>query len=351
MAGASTAAKAPKAPKTNRIGLSKKDYGGSKTTLCIGCGHDLITARLIDALYETNQRPEMIAKLSGIGCSSKTPAYFVSRAHSFNAVHGRMPSIATGAGVANRNLKLIGVSGDGDSANIGLGQFLHVMRRNLNMVYIVENNGVYGLTKGQFSATADLGSKLKSGVENLFACMDLCALAMECGCKFVARLYAGNTKMMRQVTQAAMAYNGTAFLDIISPCVTFNNHADSTKSFPFMKENEQALQDIGFVPSYEPDYAELDHGEEMEITLSNGSHITIKALERDYDPTDPVAARRVLAEDKAQQKVVTGIIYIEKDGNTLADVMSMVDDPLATLPQERVRPSREVLEEIMDSVS
>ena len=348
MAGASTA---PKAPKTNRLGLSKKDYSGGKSTLCTGCGHDLITARLIDAVYETNQKPEMIAKLSGIGCSSKTPAYFIERAHSFNAVHGRMPGIATGAGVANRHLKMIGVSGDGDSANIGMGQFMHVMRRNLNLVYIVENNGVYGLTKGQFSATADKGSKLKGGAENLFTGMDLCALAMECGCKFVARLYAGNTKMMRQVTQAAMAYNGTAFLDIISPCVTFNNHAGSTKSFSYLKDNEQALQDIGFVPSYDPDYAELDHGEEMEVTLGNGSHITIKALDRDYDPSDPVMARKVLAEDKAQDKVVTGIIYIEKDGDTLADVLSMVDDPLATLPQERVRPGKNVLDEIMDSIS
>jgi 2-oxoglutarate ferredoxin oxidoreductase subunit beta len=339
------------APATNRAGLQKKDYAGSKSTLCIGCGHDLITARLIDACFENSIKPERIFKMSGIGCSSKTPAYFMGRSFAFNSVHGRMPSISTGASLANRTAKLIGVSGDGDTANIGMGQFVHLMRRNLDMVYIVENNGVYGLTKGQFSATADKGSKLKHGQVNHMHAIDLCALAVELGCGFVARLFAGNTKMMRQVMQAAMAYKGTALLDIISPCVTFNNHEGSTKSFPWMKSNELALQDIGFVPAYDPHYEEMDHGQERVISLGDGSKITIKALDRAYDPSSRPGALQLLAEYHEGGKVPTGVIYLDKENPLFADHMNMVEVPLSSLKEDALRPGPEALAEIMDSLA
>ncbi|MCA8914766.1 MAG: 2-oxoacid:ferredoxin oxidoreductase subunit beta [Planctomycetes bacterium] len=342
---------APKPPETNRVGLQKKDYAGSKSTLCIGCGHDLITARIIDACYDLDIKPEQFVKLSGIGCSSKTPAYFVSRSFSFNSVHGRMPSIATGTALANRSLRMIGVSGDGDTANIGIGQFAHVMRRNLDLVYVVENNGVYGLTKGQFSATADKGSKLKHGAVNHMHAIDLCALAVELGCGFVARLFAGNTKMMRQVMQAAMAYEGLALLDIVSPCVTFNNHAGSTKSFPYAKDNEFALQDIGFVPAYDPQYEEMDHGDEREITLGDGSHITIKALEKDYDPTNRIAALNLLAEYHESGKIPTGIIYINEAEPRFVDQINMCDTPLSRLKEDVARPSKAALDEVMDELA
>ncbi|MCC7508509.1 MAG: 2-oxoacid:ferredoxin oxidoreductase subunit beta [Planctomycetes bacterium] len=339
------------APSTNKAGLQKKDYAGSKSTLCIGCGHDLITARIIDAAFDNSIKPENLVKLSGIGCSSKTPAYFVSRSFSFNSVHGRMPSIATGTALANRNLKMIGVSGDGDTANIGMGQFVHVMRRNLNMVYIVENNGVYGLTKGQFSATADKGSKLKHGQVNHMHAIDLCALAVELGCGFVARLFAGNTKMMKQVLQAALAYKGTALLDIISPCVTFNNHEGSTKSFPWMKSNELAMQDIGFVPAYDPHYEEMDHGDERVIKLGDGSKITIKALDKDYDPSSRSGALQLLAQHHESGKVPTGVIYLAGETPRFVDHLGMVDVPLSSLKEDVLRPAKSVLDEVMDSLA
>ncbi|MBZ0137316.1 MAG: 2-oxoacid:ferredoxin oxidoreductase subunit beta [Planctomycetes bacterium] len=347
MAGTTT----PKPPETNRAGLQKKDYAGSKSTLCIGCGHDLITARVIDACYDLSIKPEELVKLSGIGCSSKTPAYFISRSFSFNSVHGRMPSIATGTALANRKLHMIGVSGDGDTANIGMGQFVHLMRRNLDLTYIIENNGVYGLTKGQFSATADKGSKLKHGAVNPFHAIDLCALAVELGCGFVARLFAGNTKMMRQVVQAAMAYEGLAVLDIISPCVTFNNHAGSTKSFPFAKDNEFALQDIGFVPTYDPHYEDMKEGEERVVKLGDGSKITIKALDRDHDPSNRIAALNLLAEYHESGKIPTGIIYLNEKEPRFVDQINMCDTPLSHLKQDVLRPSKAALDEIMDSLS
>lgn len=338
----------PKPPATNRIGLSKKDYAGGKSTLCIGCGHDLISGRIIDAAYELSLKPEDMIKMSGIGCSSKTPAYFLNRTFSFNSVHGRMPSVSTGASLANRNLKLISVSGDGDTANIGIGQFVHIMRRNLNMVYICENNGVYGLTKGQFSATADKGSKLKHGQINPSDAIDLCAMAVQLGCKFVARLFAGNTKMMRQVMQAALAYKGLAFLDIISPCVTFNNHEGSTKGFVYTRENESALQDIGFVPGYDPVYDDMEKGDERDIALGDGSHITIKALDDDYDTSDRVGALSMLAEAQAKGRIVTGIIHIDEEGESFYDMHGMTDTPLSQLSVDDLRPSADALEEVMN---
>src|SRR5271167_3177070 len=239
------------APKTNRVGLQVIDYRGGKTTLCAGCGHNAISERIIDALYEMGVKPERVAKLSGIGCSSKTPAYFLSRAHSFNAVHGRMPSVATGAILANRDLVALGVSGDGDSASIGIGQFVHLMRRNLPLIYIIEDNGVYGLTKGQFSATADLGSKLKTGVINDLPAIDTCALAIQLGATFVGRSFSGDKKQLLAMLKAAIAHKGTVMLDVISPCVTFNDHEGSTKSYSYVKEHEEMLQDLSFVPSFE----------------------------------------------------------------------------------------------------
>src|SRR5690349_23749790 len=232
------------APKTNRLGLSVIDYRGGKTTLCAGCGHNAISERIIDALYEMGVQPEGVAKLSGIGCSSKSPAYFLSRAHSFNSVHGRMPSVATGAVLANRRLMALGVSGDGDTASIGIGQFVHMMRRNLPMIYIIEDNGVYGLTKGQFSATADIGSKLKTGVINDLPPIDTCALAIQCGATFVGRSFSGDKKQLSAMLKAAIAHKGTVMLDIISPCVTFNDHEGSTKSYKYMIDHEEPIHDV-----------------------------------------------------------------------------------------------------------
>src|ERR671924_467643 len=238
-------------PKTNRIGLAVMDYRGGKTTLCAGCGHNAISERIIDAMYEMGVKPERVAKLSGIGCSSKSPAYFMSRSHSFNAVHGRMPSVATGAMLANRNLIALGVSGDGDTASIGIGQFVHLMRRNLPIIYIIEDNGVYGLTKGQFSATADLGSKLKTGVINDLPPIDICALAIELGATFVGRSFSGDKKQLHNMIKAAISHRGTVMLDVISPCVTFNDHEGSTKSYKYVKDHEEAIHEVGFVPHFE----------------------------------------------------------------------------------------------------
>src|SRR6201993_3130779 len=247
-------------PKTNRIGLAVLEYKGGKTTLCAGCGHNAISERIIDAMFEMGVKPENVAKLSGIGCSSKSPAYFMSRSHSFNSVHGRMPSVATGAMLANRNLLTLGVSGDGDTASIGIGQFVHLMRRNLPIIYIIEDNGVYGLTKGQFSATADIGSKLKTGVINDLPAIDTCALAIELGATFVGRSFSGDKRQLLSMLKAAMAHRGTVLLDVVSPCVTFNDHDGSTKSYKYMKDHEEPLQDINFVPHFEDISIDYDPG-------------------------------------------------------------------------------------------
>src|SRR6202008_2072115 len=248
------------APKINRIGLQVIEYKGGKTTLCAGCGHNAISERIIDAMYEMGVQPERVAKLSGIGCSSKSPAYFMSRSHSFNSVHGRMPSVATGAMLANRNLLMLGVSGDGDSVSIGIGQFVHLMRRNLPMIYIIEDNGVYGLTKGQFSATADVGSKLKTGVVNDLPAIDTCALAISLGATLVGQSFSGDKKQLSAMLKAAIAHKGTVMLDVVSPCVTFNDHEGSTKSDKYVKEHEETLQDVSFVPHFEDINVEYDPG-------------------------------------------------------------------------------------------
>lgn len=338
------------APKTNRIGLAVLDYRGGKTTLCAGCGHNAISERIIDAMFEMGVQPERVAKMSGIGCSSKSPAYFMSRAHSFNTVHGRMPSVATGAMLANRNLVTLGVSGDGDTASIGIGQFVHLMRRNLPIIYIIEDNGVYGLTKGQFSATADIGSKLKTGVINDLPPIDTCAMAIELGATFVGRSFSGDKKQLHSMLKAAIAHNGTVMLDVVSPCVTFNDHEGSTKSYKYMKDHEEPLQDISLVPAFEEINVEYDAGATVEVTMHDGSRLRLRKLEEDYDPTDKIQAIKRLMEAHEKGEVLTGVFYVNTQAPTFIDMLNMTDQPLATLPESVTRPSREVLEQVMEEL-
>jgi 2-oxoglutarate ferredoxin oxidoreductase subunit beta len=316
------------------------DYRGSKSTLCAGCGHNAISERIIDAFYEMGIEPEHVAKLSGIGCSSKSPAYFLSRAHSFNAVHGRMPAIATGAAVANHKMLYIGVSGDGDTASIGMGQFVHLMRRNLPMIYIIEDNGVYGLTKGQFSATADMGSRLKSGTVNELPAIDTCALAIELGATFVARSFSGDKKQLAALLKAAIAHNGTVLLDVISPCVTFNDHEGSTKSYKFMKDHEEPLHDINFVPAFEEIDVEYEEGTGVDIELHDGSKMHLSKLEEDFNPTNRIEALKRLAEARENNEVLTGLFYLNANQPSFTDMLNLVDHPLGTLPQETLRPGK-----------
>ena len=274
------------------------DYKGGKTTLCAGCGHNAISERIIEAMYEMGVQPERVAKLCGIGCSSKSPAYFMNRSHSFNSVHGRMPSVATGAMLANRNLIALGVSGDGDTASIGIGQFVHLMRRNLPLIYIIEDNGVYGLTKGQFSATADLGSKLKTGVINDLPPIDTCALAIQLGATFVGRSFSGDKRQLSTMFKAAIAHNGTVMLDVVSPCVTFNDHEGSTKSYKYVKDHEETLQEVSFVPSLRRNCRGLRSGNDGQRHHARWLPPALRKLEEDYDPTNRIAAMKRLTEDR-----------------------------------------------------
>ena len=339
----------PAGQPVNRVGLLKADYDGSKTTLCPGCGHNAITGGIIQAAWEAGLEPHRVAKLSGIGCSSKTPAYFLGHSHGFNAVHGRMPSVATGVHAANRSLTLIAVSGDGDTASIGLGQFCHLVRRNVPMVYIVENNGVYGLTKGQFSATADVGSTMKGGKANALMPIDLCALAVELGCGFVARSFSGDQKQLRPLLKAAFAHPGTAVLDVISPCVTFADHEGSTKSYAAVKEHDAPLHDIEFVPYFEDITVDYEPGTTREVVMPDGSRVFLKKLAEDYDPTDAHRALAVLREARDDLKLVTGLVYVNTSAHQFDDELQLIEAPLASLPLERVRPSRAVLDSIMTS--
>jgi 2-oxoglutarate ferredoxin oxidoreductase subunit beta len=301
MAGPTTTA----APRQNRIGLTVVDYRGGKTTLCAGCGHNAISDRILDACFELGIPPERVAKFSGIGCSSKSPAYFLSRSHAFNSVHGRMPSVATGALLANKHLLALGVSGDGDTASIGIGQFVHLMRRNLPMVYVVENNGVYGLTKGQFSATADMGSVLKGGAVNDLPPIDTCALAIQLGATFVGRSFSGDKKQLSAMLKAALVHRGTAFLDVLSPCVTFNDHEGSTKSYAFLKEQVEPLQEISFIPHFEDIAVEYEPGTTVEVRMHDGSRLHLRKLEADYDPSSRSRAVARLMESGAEENVLT----------------------------------------------
>src|SRR5271154_5915742 len=335
------------AVKTNRIGLQVLDYRGGKTTLCAGCGHNVISERIIDAFYEMGVQPERLMKLSGIGCSSKSPAYFMSRSHSFNSVHGRMPAVATGALLANHTMKALAVSGDGDTASNGMGQFVHLMRRNMPMIYIVEDNGVYGLTKGQFSATADIGSKLKTGVVNDLPAIDLCALAVQLGATFVGRSFSGDKKQLLAMLKAAIAHQGTVMLDVISPCVTFNDHEGSTKSYKYMQEHEDAITEVGFVPHFEDIAIEYDAGSIYDVTMHDGSHLRLRKLHEDYNPTDRIGAVKQLMEAHERGEVLTGVFYVDTQKPSFTELLNLVEEPLATLPEERTRPSKQVLQEIM----
>jgi 2-oxoglutarate/2-oxoacid ferredoxin oxidoreductase subunit beta len=337
-------------PKTNHIGLTVIDYKGGKTTLCAGCGHNAISERIIEAMYDMGVKPERVAKLSGIGCSSKSPAYFMNRSHSFNSVHGRMPSVATGAMLANRNLIALGVSGDGDTASIGVGQFVHLMRRNLPLIYIIEDNGVYGLTKGQFSATADLGSKLKSGVINDLPPIDTCGLAIELGATFVGRSFSGDKRQLSTLLKAAIAHHGTVMLDVVSPCVTFNDHEGSTKSYKYVKDHDEALQEMSFVPHFEDIDVEYDPGTTVHVTMHDGSSLRLRKLEEDYDPTNRIQAITRLTEAHDKGEVLTGLFYVNTKSPSFLDMLNMVDEPLATLPESLTRPSREALEAAMEEL-
>src|SRR5208283_1321880 len=337
-------------PKTNRIGLTVIDYKGGKTTLCAGCGHNAISERIIEAMFEMGVEPEFVIKPSGIGCSSKTPAYFMSRSHSFNAVHGRMASIATGALLANHKLVCIGVSGDGDTASIGIGQFIHLMRRNLPIIYIIEDNGVYGLTKGQFSATADLGSKLKSGVINDLPPIDTCGLAIELGATFVGRSFSGDKRQLSTMLKAAIAHHGTVMLDVISPCVTFNDHEGSTKSYKYVKDHDEALQEMSFIPHFEEIDVEYDPGSTVNVTMHDGSSLRLRKLEEDYDPTDRIAAMTRLSEAHDKGEVLTGLFYVNTKAPSFLEMLNMVDQPLATLPESMTRPGRPALDAAMEEL-
>jgi 2-oxoglutarate ferredoxin oxidoreductase subunit beta len=340
----------PPPKKVNRIGLEVLSYKGSKTTLCAGCGHNSISERVVECFYELGVEPYKVAKFSGIGCSSKSPAYFLGLSHGFNGVHGRMPSIATGALLANRTMLGIGVTGDGDTASIGIGQFMHLVRRNLPMIYVIENNGVYGLTKGQFSATADLGSTLKNGAPNDLPPFDCCALALKWGATFVARSFSGDKRQLQAILKTAIAHQGLSVIDVISPCVTFNDHTGSTKSYGYMKEHEAMLHELDFVPSYEDISVEIPEGQVMDVALHDGSHLRIRKLERDYDPTNRLAALSVLEEAEARGEVLTGVLYVNTGKPTFMDLLNMVEEPVATLPQSRVRPSKDVLDEVMEEL-
>ncbi len=322
----------------NDLGLTRRDYEGLVSTLCAGCGHDSISAAIIEACFEINLPAHRLAKLSGIGCSSKTPTYFLNRSHGFNAVHGRMPSIATGANLANRDLVYLGVSGDGDTASIGLGQFCHVMRRRVNMLYIVENNGTYGLTKGQFSATSDKVSKSKRGEDNLFEAIDLCTLAIQLGAGFVARSFSGDKEQLVPLIKAGMSYRGFAFLDVISPCVTFNNHAASTKSYDYVRAHNAAMDRLDFVPEREEITAEYGEGESLPVRMHDGSIMQLHKLEDAYDPRDPDAAIMMMRKRYEQGEVVTGLLYMDEDAQDLHDLIKTPDQPLNAIPASDLCP-------------
>ncbi|MCX7601346.1 MAG: 2-oxoacid:ferredoxin oxidoreductase subunit beta [Meiothermus sp.] len=335
--------------KLNTVGLSKKDYDGAPSTLCKGCGHNSISSQIVQVGYELNLRPHELIKLSGIGCSSKSPAYFLGMSHGFNALHGRMPSVATGALLANHTLKAIGVSGDGDTGSIGMGQFKHLMRRNVRMVYIVENNGVYGLTKGQFSATAEEGLELKYAGHNEFPPIDLCMEAIVAGCGFVARSFAGDAKQVRELLKAALSFRGTALLDIISPCVTFNNEDDSPKSYGYGTKHEKPLHELGFIPyAEEIQIAPMEPGELRTVRLHDGSLISLRNLDSDYDPTHKLGALERLHRAQETGEFITGLIYYNPDRPSLAEVEEL-HTPLAQLPPEQLRPGRESLEQFLQA--
>ena len=330
---------------TNELGCTRKDYEGGLSTLCAGCGHDSISAAIIDACFQLSIEPHKVAKLSGIGCSSKTPAYFLNGSHSFNSVHGRMPSVATGANLANRDLIYIGVSGDGDTASIGMGQFAHVARRNLNMTYIVENNGCYGLTKGQDSATMDTGSANKKGDVNLYSPIDLVRVGIEVGATFVGRSFSGDKAQLVPLIKAALSHRGFALLDVISPCVTFNNHDASTKSYATFRGSNDPMP-VDFVPRREAITTSYDAGKVHEVCMHDGSVLRLQKVNKEYDIEDPQSALQAIADHAKEGRVLTGLLYINRDGEELHDVLGTVRRPLNTLTEQELCPGSKFLDSI-----
>ncbi len=335
----------------NALGYTRRDYEGAISTLCAGCGHDSISAAIVRACFELDLPPHRIAKLSGIGCSSKTPTYFLGNSHGFNAVHGRMPSVLTGASLANRDLIYLGVSGDGDSASIGLGQFAHAMRRGVNMTYIVENNGVYGLTKGQFSATSDKGAKSKGGATNKDEAIDLVGMALQLGASFVARSFSGDKAQLVPLIKAALTHKGAAFIDVISPCVTFNNHQGSTKSFDYVREHNEAVNFLDVIAGREEITADYQPGAVEVVRQHDGSLLRLRKLdETDYDPRDHAAASAFLEARKAQGEIVTGLLYVEPDAGDMHDLLGTSATPLNSLEENQLCPGNAALEKLNASL-
>jgi 2-oxoglutarate ferredoxin oxidoreductase subunit beta len=332
----------PTLPKNAR-GFTRRDYEGRVSTLCAGCGHDSISAALIQACWELDIEPHRVAKLSGIGCSSKTPDYFLGNSHGFNTVHGRMPSVLTGANLANRDLLYLGVSGDGDSASIGLGQFAHAMRRGVNMTYIVENNGVYGLTKGQFSATADQGSKSKKGVVNTDSAIDLVAMALQLGASYVARSFSGDKEQLVPLIKGALAHRGAALIDVISPCVAFNNHAGSTKSYDYVRAHNEAVNRLDFIPNREAITAMYAPGEVIEVQQHDGSVLRLRKLAQGYDAGDRIAAMTHIASFESRGEILTGLLYVNASAEDLHEHLHTVDAPLNSLNAAELCPGAAML--------
>jgi 2-oxoglutarate/2-oxoacid ferredoxin oxidoreductase subunit beta len=333
----------------NPLGYTKKDYEGSLSTLCAGCGHDSISASIVDACFELNVEPHRVAKMSGIGCSSKTPAYFLSNSHGFNSVHGRMPSVTTGANLANRSMVYLGVSGDGDSASIGMGQFVHVVRRNLNMTYIVMNNGCYGLTKGQDSATADYGSISKSGHMNTFEGIDLCAMAIELGATFVAQSFSGDKTQLTPLIKAALAHSGFSFINVISPCVTFNNNQGSTKSYDYVREHNEALSTLDFVPVKEEITTTYDHTKIKMVEMHDGSMIKLHKIAPEWDPEDKLSIITALHKARTKQEILTGLLYVDNKSIELNELLNTTNTPLNQLTEKELCPGSENLAKILAS--
>jgi len=330
----------------NEIGLTRRDYEGAVTTLCAGCGHDSVTAAIIQAFWELSIAPHKVAKLSGIGCSSKTPTYFLREAHGFNGVHGRMPSLVTGANAANRDIIYIGISGDGDSLSIGLGQLCHAIRRNVNVLYVLENNGVYGLTKGQFSASADPGSLSKRGEANTMAAIDGCLLALTLGATFVARSFSGDKAQLVPILKAGLAHKGFAFIDVISPCVTFNDHEGSTKSYAYTRENTVEVVQADFVAPARAITTAYDPGTVSNVMMHDGSWVRLRKLAEDYDPTDRDLAYQYIRNSQKVGEVVTGLLYLSPDSKDMHEQIGTAQAPLIQLPFEQLCPGSAELERL-----
>ncbi|RJU88914.1 MAG: 2-oxoacid:ferredoxin oxidoreductase subunit beta [Candidatus Poseidoniales archaeon] len=340
--------KPARAIKLNVINEPKDSYTGGKSSLCPGCGHDQISSVIVNSAWENGVKPHRIAKMSGIGCSSKTPAYYLGQSHGFNTVHGRMPSVTTGANVVNKDLTYLGVSGDGDSASIGIGQLIHAIRRNVNMVYIIENNGVYGLTKGQYSATADVGSKKKKGAVNETQPIDLCAMAVNLGCSFVARSFSGSKKQLTAIIKAAMSHKGFALIDVISPCVTFNNNDESLRSYGYVKDNQAELHSVGYIPHFSPvEQVEVPAGSYRDITLHDGSTMRLETISEDHDISDAVAALGALHKADAEKKHVMGLLYFDGDKPSLDVDLDLHDTPIVELPESVLRPTAAQLDDVI----